>query len=113
MLSRPDIPPTLPSAPAPEVARLSPAARLTRRLEQLRELAQKFAAEKDLAATRDNLKKERDALKKTATDRAMRIAELEAQVADQAERQRLIDEEMAKAEGQLDMLKDLLATYPA
>jgi len=57
---------------------------------------------------RDNAAKERDALKKTATDRAMRIAELEAQVADQAERQRQIDEEMAKAEGQLDMLKDLL-----
>jgi hypothetical protein len=65
----------------------------------------------DLAATataRDNAAKERDTLKTTATERAMRIAELEAQVADQAERQKQIDEEMAKAEGQLDMLKDLL-----
>jgi hypothetical protein len=61
-----------------------------------------------LATERDNATKERDALKKTATERAMRIAELEAQVADQAERQKQIDEEMAKAEGQLDMLKDLL-----
>jgi chromosome segregation ATPase len=104
------------------VFRLSPAARLTRRLEQLRELAQEFATEKDLAAARDNLTKERDqaraerdniakerdALKKTASDRAMRIAELEAQVSDQAERQKQIDEEMAKAEGQLHMLKDFL-----
>jgi hypothetical protein len=103
-----DLPPTPPTAPAIEVYRLSPATRLTRRLEQLRELAQKFAAEKDLAAKLDNLTKERDALKKTATDRALRIAELEAQVADQAERQKQIDEEMTKAEGQLDMLKGLL-----
>jgi chromosome segregation ATPase len=70
---------------------------------------------KDLASARDNSTKERDqarlerdALKKTASDRALRIAELKAQVADQAERQKQIDEEMAKAEGQLDMLKDLL-----
>jgi chromosome segregation ATPase len=61
-----------------------------------------------LATERDNAFKERDALKKTISERAMRIAELEAQLADQAERQRQIDAEMAKAEGQLDMLKDLL-----
>jgi hypothetical protein len=61
-----------------------------------------------LVAERDATAKERDALKKTASERAIRIAELEAQVADQAERQRQIDEEMAKADGQLEMLKDLL-----
>lgn len=65
--------------------------------------------ERDQArAERDNVLKERDALKKTVSDRAMRIAELEAQIADQAERQKQIDEEMAKAEGQLEMLKELL-----
>jgi DNA repair exonuclease SbcCD ATPase subunit len=65
--------------------------------------------ERDQARTeREALAKERDTLKTTVTERAMRIAELEAQVADQAERQKKIDEEMAKAEGQLDMLKDLL-----
>lgn len=67
------------------------------------------ARERDQArAERDNVLKERDTLKKTVSDRAMRIAELEAQVADQAERQKQIDEEMAKAEGQLEMLKELL-----
>jgi hypothetical protein len=75
-------------------------------------LAAKLAeAEKDrqeLATARDGTARERDELKKTASERAMRIAELEAQVADLAERQNQIDAEMAKAEGQLDMLKDLL-----
>jgi chromosome segregation ATPase len=58
---------------------------------------------------RDAKANERDALKKIASDRAMRIAELEAQVADQANRQKQITEEMAKTEGQIEMLKDLLA----
>ncbi len=62
----------------------------------------------ELSAARDNAAKERDALKKTASDRATRIAELEAQLTDQAERQKQIDEEMAQTEGQLTMLKDLL-----
>jgi hypothetical protein len=52
--------------------------------------------------------KERDALKKTAGDRAARIAELEAQVADQAERQKQIDEQMIRAETQLEMLKEFM-----
>ena len=52
--------------------------------------------------------KERDQFKKTASDRAARIAELEAQVADQAERQKQIDEEMIKAEAQLEMLKEFM-----
>jgi chromosome segregation ATPase len=57
---------------------------------------------------RDTLGNERDQLKKTAGDRASRIAELEAQVADQAERQKLIDEQMVRAESQLEMLKQFL-----
>ena len=52
--------------------------------------------------------KERDALKKTASDRAGRIAELEAQVSDQAERQKQIDEQMIRAETQLEMLKEFM-----
>ena len=52
--------------------------------------------------------KERDALKKTASDRAARIAELEAQVSDQAERQKQIDEQMTRAETQLEMLKEFM-----
>jgi chromosome segregation ATPase len=52
--------------------------------------------------------KERDQFKKTAVDRASRIAELEAQVADQAERQKQIDEQMIRAETQLEMLKEFL-----
>jgi uncharacterized coiled-coil DUF342 family protein len=80
------------------------------------------ASEKELTAARDKAAKdcdrartehetaakERDALRKNASDHAIRIVELESQLADQAERQKRIDEEMAKAEGQLDMLKDLL-----
>jgi uncharacterized coiled-coil protein SlyX len=54
------------------------------------------------------LVKERDQLKKTAGDRAARIAELEAQIADQAERQKQIDEQMVRAETQLEMLKEFL-----
>jgi chromosome segregation ATPase len=65
-----------------------------------------------LVSERDHAAKERDALKKIASERAMRIAELEAQLADQAERQRQIDEEMAKAEGQLDILKQILTPAP-
>jgi chromosome segregation ATPase len=57
---------------------------------------------------RDNITKERDQLKKTAGDRATRIAELEAQIADQAERQKQIDEQMVRAETQLEMLKEFL-----
>jgi hypothetical protein len=65
--------------------------------------------ERDQVRTeKDNLTKERDVLKKTASDRASRIAELEAQVADQAERQKLIDEQMVRAETQLEMLKEFL-----
>jgi uncharacterized coiled-coil DUF342 family protein len=68
-----------------------------------------LAKERDQSRTeRDALIKERDQLKKTAADRAARIAELEAQVADQAERQKLIDEQMIRAETQLEMLKEFL-----
>lgn len=63
---------------------------------------------KVLATERDAARKERELLKNTANEKAIRIAELELQVADQAERQKGIDEELAKAEGQLQMLKDLL-----
>ena len=52
--------------------------------------------------------KERDTLNKTAGDRVVRIAELEAQAADQGERQKQIDEQMIRAETQLEMLKDLM-----
>jgi hypothetical protein len=61
-----------------------------------------------LVSEKDAIAKERDQLKKTAGDRASRIAELEAQVADQAERQKLIDEQMIRAETQLEMLKEFL-----
>jgi hypothetical protein len=57
---------------------------------------------------RDTLGNQRDQLKQTAGERASRIAELEAQVADQAERQKLIDEQMVRAESQLEMLKQFL-----
>jgi uncharacterized coiled-coil DUF342 family protein len=63
---------------------------------------------KTLVSEKDALAKERDQLKKSAADRAARIAELEAQVADQAERQKLIDEQMVRAETQLEMLKEFL-----
>ena len=61
----------------------------------------------DLKAKLDAAVSENDALKKSTHERAVCIAELEAQVADQAERQRQIDEEIAKAEGQLEMLASL------
>lgn len=54
------------------------------------------------------LSAELDAAKKTAAEKTMHISQLEAQVADQAERQQLIDEQLVKAEGQLELLKDLL-----
>ena len=61
--------------------------------------------------------RDRDQNKKTANDRSARIAELEAQVAkleaqvaDQAELQKLIDEQMARADAQLELLKDFMRT---
>jgi hypothetical protein len=54
------------------------------------------------------LKENTKELKKTASERALRIAELEGQAVDQAERQRQIDAEMAKADGQIELLKELL-----
>jgi hypothetical protein len=72
------------------------------------ELEQYFLENRTLQEAQGKHAEERDALKKTVSDGAMRIAELEAQVADQAERQRKIDEEMIKVEGQLDVLKDFL-----
>jgi chromosome segregation ATPase len=47
-------------------------------------------------------------LKKNTFDKSSRIADLEAQVEDQAERQRLIEDEMLKAETQLEMLKEFM-----
>jgi chromosome segregation ATPase len=47
-------------------------------------------------------------LKNTSKVRASRIAELESQVASHAERQRLIADEMVKAEKQLEMLKEFM-----
>jgi chromosome segregation ATPase len=47
-------------------------------------------------------------LKTSSSDRASRIADLESQVADQAERQREIDEQMVRAEAQLEMLKEFM-----
>jgi chromosome segregation ATPase len=61
-----------------------------------------------LASERDAFAAERDQLKKTVADRSSRIAELEAQTADQAERQIQIDEQMVRAEAQLEMLKDFM-----
>jgi hypothetical protein len=63
---------------------------------------------KALLTERDTARKERDLLKNTVNERTTRVAELELQAADQAERQKQIEEEMARAEGQLEMLKDLL-----
>ena len=63
---------------------------------------------KELESAAAEAFKERDTLKKTVSDRAIRIAELETLVADHASRQAQIDEELAKAEGQLEMLKELL-----
>lgn len=51
---------------------------------------------------------EYDKIKKVAHDRLTRISELEDQIAEQAKRQQTFDEELAKTEAQLDMLKDLL-----
>jgi len=59
-------------------------------------------------AERDNTTKECEALRKTAAERAILISELESRLAEQADRQRQIDEEMAKAEGQLEMLKEFV-----
>jgi hypothetical protein len=55
-----------------------------------------------------NVSKDRSALKKVVSEGSLRIAELETQLADQSNRQQQINEEMAKADGQLQMLKDLL-----
>jgi hypothetical protein len=63
---------------------------------------------KELESAAAEAFRERDTLKKTVSDRAIRIAELETLVADHASRQAQIDEELAKAEGQLEMLKELL-----
>jgi hypothetical protein len=68
-----------------------------------------LAKERDvLASDKKALSSERDQLKKTAADRANRIAELEAQIADQAERHKLIHEQIFRAETQLEMLKEFL-----
>jgi len=65
--------------------------------------------ERDQALSdRDNVVKEREALKRTAGEHSSRILELEAQLAENTERQRTIDEEMAKVEGQLEILTELL-----
>ena len=82
---------------------------LQARVKEIEGAAGAATKERDQARVeREAAAKERDTLKKTVSDRAIRIAELEAQVADQAERQKQIDEGMAKAEGQLEMLKELL-----
>ena len=52
--------------------------------------------------------KAKDEQAKLASERAARIAKLEAQVADQAEHQKQIDEQMIRAEAQLEMLKKFL-----
>jgi len=68
-----------------------------------------LAKEHDLRTKeRDSLANEHDHLKAIASERASRIAELEAQVADQAQRQKLIDEQLIRAETQLEMLKEFL-----
>jgi hypothetical protein len=75
--------------------------------------AQAMEAEKkraELVAQIDVHIRDRDQNKKTANDRSARIAELEAQVADQAELQKLIDEQMARADAQLELLKDFMRT---
>ena len=41
-----------------------------------------------------------------------RIAEMEAELAEFAHRQRLLDDEMIKAEAQIDLIKDVLLREP-
>lgn len=82
---------------------------LSKKRDELAEQLDVRTKERDQTRSeKESLVKERDQLKKTAGDRAARIAELEAQVADQAERQKLIDEQMIRAETQLEMLKEFL-----
>jgi hypothetical protein len=62
----------------------------------------------DLAATRNSIMIERETFSKLASERATRISELEELVARQSDHQKLVDEEIARAQGQLDMLKQML-----
>jgi hypothetical protein len=79
---------------------------IQKKLEHKLGLQAKLASERQSAL--EGAVTERDALKKTVADRAARIAELEAQVSDQAERQKQIDEQMIRAETQLEMLKEFM-----
>lgn len=72
-------------------------------------------ARDDLAKKRDELTKARDEQAKLAESRQKQIKELEARLASLAEleeRQALLVEEMTRAEGQIDLIKDILLREP-
>jgi DNA repair exonuclease SbcCD ATPase subunit len=51
---------------------------------------------------------ERHLLSKMSADRAIKIVELETTIAEQVKKEQLIKDEMARVEGQLDLLKEML-----
>ena len=57
---------------------------------------------------KESLIKERDLLKKTETEKNTQITKLEGQVTNQENVQKQIQDEIAKAEAQLEMLKELI-----
>ena len=73
-----------------------------------REEQAKLASERQSAL--EAAVKERDALKKTAGDRADYIAKLNSQVASQEMHQRQIDEQLIRAEAQIEMLKKFMVS---
>jgi septal ring factor EnvC (AmiA/AmiB activator) len=80
--------------------------------------AEKAALAKDkaaLTAARDEQAKlaqarqtEIDTLKSRLQEQQKRVTELESQIAERDQRQSLMDEELHKAEGQIELIKDLL-----
>jgi hypothetical protein len=88
------------------------------RSEQAREAAEKLAADRGVAlkAAQDQARAaaaERSAELKTAQEQLRRLHELEAELADGAARQHILQEELLKAEGQIDLIKELLLREPA
>jgi hypothetical protein len=55
-----------------------------------------------------NVKKKNDEVIKTAEDRKQRIEQLEQDIAEKGYRQQLLDEELIKAEAQIELINDLL-----
>lgn len=66
----------------------------------------------ELRARVDELTRARDEQAKLAADRQARIDTLEATLPEMDERQRLLAEEMMRAEGQIDLIKDVLLREP-